>query len=934
MSTVSSLYKRRYCSKLLETANLQKSHERVCKPADTITISNTVITLTRNQNQKYQCQCDSIQCNTEYATVAALKKHLKKHKGTWISNNPTSSSLSEESEEIPLIRSNIPVSVEISDDEEEEEEEEREEEYEEEDSKEDHDPDVAVIQERLERLQQLDQDPTSRPHSSHSSEKSSSNARSSPSLEYEDPPLPGTVRPVISSISYKDDSSDSEDLEATFDFSDIYQHPDLDTFNLIINTSLGCLCCELCHIALTTTQTIKHMRQQHPKLPAYPTLPFLCALSNIYCYDSFAEFSDHNLNAFGGLSIYIGVECPACDYKCRSKESMRVHHRTDHPEHPATTNWSSCHLQQLNHSSHKQFFKVILPQSTSNPQINIAKMFITQARQQVKTVYAKLEAETSDARLITPWLLSTKWHIFTAGCDTEALCAMVAFPIPSEYPGLAHIVKAYCQSALQLIDSTDTLTLQKLHTPDPDKTGIVNEPFHKLQQDSTISQYQREIVILVAMLLRSDTAYPLHLNEDTKNAVDTFQTALTREGAEINKQLNATGSVDTTSIENLLHQLLVQCWMNRWTPTATNTTPCPTFTCIMLCNLIKDGRFQEAKLIKKRARDQNIRDLLACNQVEPWFIEKEDTTPFNMIRSLQHRASAISYSTPNVTNIWWTDRVNFQSLVWSGNEIHLSQITSMFHNMETEMMNIWSNDLLLNTDAKVDITGHISDDLDDHSVGYSFLTDRRNTMFRKQDQLLKAILANPAAKAKIVVATTSGYAWRRDGLFKWLQDYAILQGLIFLRVEMLGGAPGRGSELFSMMYCNIMTRIRNLFIIGTYICVLRNYHKSGANSGVDKLIPHALDAFTGNLLIQSLALARPMAEIFAEILFPDNTEVSKLYQSRLFVKINRAFTTDDLSNLMAEKSQASLGFRLTVNPWRHINIAWRRQLCAACNVIS
>lgn len=177
------------------------------------------------------------------------------------------------------------------------------------------------------------------------------------------------------------------------------------------------------------------------------------------------------------------------------------------------------------------------------------------------------------------------------------------------------------------------------------------------------------------------------------------------------------------------------------------------------------------------------------------------------------------------------------------------------------------------------------------------------------------------------MVTSNGVQWRRDQLASWLISYSKFEALLLLRAEMLGGAPGRGTEMSSMLYRNTKTRSqRNLVLIGHYVVLLRLYHKSGALTGTDKLIPHALDSFTGSLLIQDLILARPMAEIIASVLFPHNPDIIQLYHTRLFVKNGQGFGTEDISRIMETYSLNHLGCRLTVNSWRHVNIAWRRKL--------
>jgi hypothetical protein len=115
-------------------------------------------------------------------------------------------------------------------------------------------------------------------------------------------------------------------------------------------------------------------------------------------------------------------------------------------------------------------------------------------------------------------------------------------------------------------------------------------------------------------------------------------------------------------------------------------------------------------------------------------------------------------------------------------------------------------------------------------------------------------------------------------------------------------------------------------MLGKNLTMLRTYHKSGALSGLDKLIPHSIDGVTADLMIQDLALTRPFAEMACHICFPDEAEIKEMYQTHLFVNNTKLFDTDQLSATMSRESMSSLGFGLKVNSWRHISTAFKRKL--------
>jgi hypothetical protein len=101
------------------------------------------------------------------------------------------------------------------------------------------------------------------------------------------------------------------------------------------------------------------------------------------------------------------------------------------------------------------------------------------------------------------------------------------------------------------------------------------------------------------------------------------------------------------------------------------------------------------------------------------------------------------------------------------------------------------------------------------------------------------------------------------------------------------------------------------------------YSKTGALTGRNKSIPQSLDAVTGNILIQDLALARPFAEFAASICFFDKTQVKELYCQQMFIRFDRMFNSSNLSSTMTHHSLPVLNYGLTINSWRHIQTAWK-----------
>ncbi|KAJ3830975.1 hypothetical protein F5878DRAFT_668088 [Lentinula raphanica] len=104
------------------------------------------------------------------------------------------------------------------------------------------------------------------------------------------------------------------------------------------------------------------------------------------------------------------------------------------------------------------------------------------------------------------------------------------------------------------------------------------------------------------------------------------------------------------------------------------------------------------------------------------------------------------------------------------------------------------------------------------------------------------------------------------------------------------------------------------------------YHKSSALTHRDKLLPHAGDAFTSDLTIQDLALARPFAQLAAFICYPKEKRIMEAYSSLMFVNQGRPFESEEISSLLGKITKTVMGIQIQINAFRHISIGFRRML--------
>ncbi|KNZ71575.1 hypothetical protein J132_08086 [Termitomyces sp. J132] len=199
---------------------------------------------------------------------------------------------------------------------------------------------------------------------------------------------------------------------------------------------------------------------------------------------------------------------------------------------------------------------------------------------------------------------------------------------------------------------------------------------------------------------------------------------------------------------------------------------------------------------------------------------------------------------------------------------------------------------------------------------------------------MQAFLTDPQLQAQFIASygLDGKPLWNTIAFCKWLDSYAQCYGLLLLHAEVLGGSPVHGPKLTAMTYMNIPTSThRNFVAFGKYIAMLVTYHKGNSITGIEKLIPHPLDAVTSDLVVQDLAITCPFAQQAALICYLKQPKICSLYSNHLFLNNGHLFDTTDISNLMDLFTAETLHTTLGIQGWRQVSMAFRCKMYPALN---
>ncbi len=239
---------------------------------------------------------------------------------------------------------------------------------------------------------------------------------------------------------------------------------------------------------------------------------------------------------------------------------------------------------------------------------------------------------------------------------------------------------------------------------------------------------------------------------------------------------------------------------------------------------------------------------------------------------------------------------------FKGHTVEFGKLTSVFSTLENDAINIWEKDILMGLSLRVNYGKQIVDDLANAGVGVLFSSRSTKTNAFTTGIFWQTpffpILSFPNSFLTTQIDNRGQPIWKVTELQKWLFNYSRFHGVQLTSADLKAGAPSRGTEINCIEYMNSRTRQRGLYVIGNHLAIMCQYHKSASITGKDKLIPHALDAVTSDLIIQDLAIARPFAELAAYICYPNNFDIQHRYHSNLFINNKKLFDTPQLTTLI------------------------------------
>ena len=212
-------------------------------------------------------------------------------------------------------------------------------------------------------------------------------------------------------------------------------------------------------------------------------------------------------------------------------------------------------------------------------------------------------------------------------------------------------------------------------------------------------------------------------------------------------------------------------------------------------------------------------------------------TPFGGLMETMHRATTIASDSNVLPNISWFGDTEYKALAIHGKRIELDQLRRLCVNLYLRSKSYFEREI------KMGLPGiknqrwdkySPADDMSKLTPGYYFgVSEAGNRM-----DLLDQFMSNAASRDYFSTGTSvNGILWRRKKILLWLRQCKTFLQMMMPLCHMLGGQPGRATEISTIRWCNSSEEQRGVYWLNDTMMLLSIYSKNRSRMSKNKVIP-------------------------------------------------------------------------------------------------
>lgn len=305
------------------------------------------------------------------------------------------------------------------------------------------------------------------------------------------------------------------------------------------------------------------------------------------------------------------------------------------------------------------------------------------------------------------------------------------------------------------------------------------------------------------------------------------------------------------------------------------------------------------------------------------FTEGQNANTFESIQSAMHVSSTLAMGRDVLPVILWEDS---ETMRYEGMPFTIGDLKNMMEKELAEAERILHEDVMKGLPADVLLPDYsrIVDQLRNRNEEYNFLLDPENPFVEARHNFAKAFLEHPEHGPAFADLDEDGdIVYNHKVARDWFGKVNEFLEKLFVILHVGCGLPARGTESAETLICNLEDAERNLYAILDHICIVGRYNKTSVNRGLDKLIPRALHPRLAQLLLEYLALIRPLERSIAVQVV--EKEHRGVFDTHLWAGVKGKWTSRQMSDILKDACYQYTHVPMGLAAWRHVSTAIMRR---------
>lgn len=289
---------------------------------------------------------------------------------------------------------------------------------------------------------------------------------------------------------------------------------------------------------------------------------------------------------------------------------------------------------------------------------------------------------------------------------------------------------------------------------------------------------------------------------------------------------------------------------------------------------------------------------------------------FDHVQDVQAIASSLTLNQPHSATICWSS--DLEELQHEKYRLKISHLTEGVRKMLEDLLK-QMHSLSGGNPVKYSIPEDHVDDLTSTARGNSWL-DGCHT--EPRDHALMHAMVKGGTWGLSTVNEDGGLAWNKVACEEFMDKAAEIVDKIITLVHLGSGPPLRGEELIRDQISNGI-QPRTIYLVFGQIMAIRRHSKDTNLRGVDAFNVCYFPKSLTDAICYYLLVVRPLERLVAWQLYQDRKKCLD-YNLYLYVKHGERMTSTGFSTTLSKLTRMYIGVKLSLNPLRHIMIAFQR----------